>query len=113
MQHWKIILIALLLVLPAGCKGPAEEAGEELDSRVDDIRKETKEIKEQIGDYKQQIDQARSDLETSRQELEESKAELEQLRQTRDEIITEMKKLEQDPGQQGGEMESPHSPETP
>ena len=95
-MRWKILLIVLVLLLPAGCNGPAEEAGEKLDAQVEKIRQETADLKQQMVDYRQQIKEARQELEATRKELEAAKTELVRLQQNREDIITEMQKLEKE-----------------
>lgn len=103
-MQWKMLLMAALLLLPLGCNGPAEEAGEELDEQVEQIRQESVELQQQISDYTAQIAQAREELKTTRSELQAAKKELAELRQQRDQIIAEMESLQQkDQGKNAGQ----------
>jgi septal ring factor EnvC (AmiA/AmiB activator) len=105
MRFHKTVLVALLPVLLSCCDGPAEEAGERLDSRVEQARQEAAELKLQVDKYRQEIDRARRELEETKQELESARAELKELRRNRDQVISDIQKLEQQGAGPPGEKE--------
>jgi septal ring factor EnvC (AmiA/AmiB activator) len=98
MNFRMMILILLFLLPPAGCSGPAEQAGEKLDQQVSQARGRVKELEERIKENRLKIEETRKALAELHQQLEAAKQELEQTRQERQRILQEMEPSRKEDG---------------
>ena len=90
-----------------GCDGPAEQAGENLDTQVASARAEVTELKQQIEGYKLTIQQTKDELAASKEQLTLAQKELEETKHSRDQILYEIEKLQQNPHAESNPQSSP------
>ena len=93
-MNFRIIMICFFLILLTGCKGPAEQAGENLDAQVTSARKEVADLKRQVDDYKQTIKQTRDELADSKKQLTLARNELEEIKLSRQKILQKMESVQ-------------------
>lgn len=97
MERFKIfrtLLVCCFVILLAGCDGPAEKAGEDLDAKVTAGLNEITDLKQQIEEYKQTIKDTREELAASKEQLAISQKEMEEMKHSRQKILQQMETVQ-------------------
>lgn len=87
---FRVTLILFLFLLPVGCDGPAEEAGEEVDETVQMQKEKLDKAQDEIAEAKAEITELQEELAEARQERDEAKNKLDESEQQRQRILQEI-----------------------
>lgn len=79
--------IFLLLTLTAGCDGPTEEAGENIDQTVEMQKEKLKEAKEEIAEAKEELQEQQEELTQARKERDQAMMKLQESEQERQRVL--------------------------
>jgi len=86
----RVTLIVFLFLLPVGCDGPAEEAGEEVDETVEMQKEKLDKARDEIAEAKAEIKELQEELAAARRERDEAKNRLDESEQQRQRILQEI-----------------------
>ena len=87
---FRVTLILFLFLLPVGCDGPAEEAGEEVDETVEMQTEKLDKAQHEIAEAKAEIKELQEELAAARKERDEAQKRLNESESQRQRILQEI-----------------------